>query len=266
MTNKMSTEKKLAYILLTCVVLGSFAALVAYYEKGNESTHTRDIDFSNYLSYLAIPAIVVGLAILIAIPVYKGAKAKKKGAATVFLAFAIIGCLAVSFYLVFTLRCWADNSKVADIEVVTAADGDFQVNSVQLESYHMKDGGNIYKYARILFYEDKYKFVFELNCTNFTVDQSTVQLYNDTTITLQGFNIDRSAVTGLYAPTTQSGDFDLAGANLVVFENVERQDNNPADQISYYNLTLLDSDGVLLASWIVHPNIELNKWTIDTAI
>jgi len=266
---KMSTEKKLAYIALVCVILGGVGALLALQAKGNDATHTKDIDFSKYMSYLALPAAVAGLALLIGIPVYRGAKAKKKGASTVFLAAAIIGCLVVSFYAVFTLRCWIDNSKTADIEVdgTYYASGDFQINSAQLESYHTKDTGRSYDYGRILFFEDKYLFSIEINCTNFTDDQrDDVLYYNDTTITLQGFNIQRDAVTGLYAPKTQSGDFGTDGSVVVVFENIDRQDNNPTDQMMYYNITLLNSDDELLASWIIHPNIELNRWTLDTAI
>lgn len=263
MAKKMSNLMKLFLVLVVIGILGAIGAFIGLYAKGEEATHVAGIDFSEYMMYLAIPAIVAILALLIAIPIYKGAKRKQKKPALIFLVLAIIGMFVVLWYGIFAVRCWTDNAKSADIAIddQNYASGDFQINDAKIEAYHGKEEGGLWKYTRILRFDDKYRFVFEINATDFDPE------YEDITATLQGFSIKREAVTGKYAPVAQPNDFEAdGGPKVVVFEDVNRQDSNPQDLISYYNLSLWNDDGEIVASFIVHTNIELNKWTLDNEI
>ena len=259
-------SRNTALLIAVFAIVGVCIAAFGAYILGSESTHTRGIDFGEYANWLAVPTFVGVLSLAIAIPVYKGATEGKRTYAGIFLVLAIIGIVVIMSYAVLMFRCWNDNSKVGDITINTAADGDFQINSAYIESYHVKDEGKVWDFARALVYEDKYRFSVDINCTNFTDASGTALLYNTTTATLQGYNFERTTVTPLMSPETQPGDFGFAASNVIIFSGVDRQDANPADQVIYYNLSLHNSAGALLATWIIHTNIELNAWTLDAAV
>lgn len=241
------------------VVFLLFAVPLAIYADGKDSTHTRDIDFSVYMSYLAIPTIVIAVTLGVSGPVYMSAKKGNTGGAKWMIGIAAVAALVISIWFVQVGRSWMDNAKTAEIEVVQGTSGDFEIQSAQLEDYRTLDRGPLYDTLRILTRESKYKMAFDLKTLE------TDPMYNGTVATLQGYNIERDPVTGLLAPKTQPGDLRSDEQELLVFEGVERQDASPDDLIIFYNLTLWDDDQEnILGSWIVHTDPQFNEWALDT--
>jgi len=243
------------------------AGLVAYYVRGRGKTHIAGIDFSHYSGWLLAIAGIFVFGLVLFVAVYRSIKTdSKKWVLRVAIIPLFIGCLYMSFAAFMLIRGWNFNSDAADIQIDTAASGDFQINSAQVEDYARKDS-TTHKWTRIIRLDDRYRVVFEINCTNFTTPTANAtQLYNDTTATLRGYNVQRNSVTGVYAPNVQPGDFTTSGAKTIVFDDVPQQADSPENLITYFNLTLLDSSGSLLASWIIHTDPSLSYWTLDDQV
>ena len=85
-------------------------------------------------------------------------------------------------------------------------------------------------------------------------------------MTLQGYNILGSSVTALMSPITQTGDFTASsGAITVIFEDIPRQSDSPSEAIVSFNLSLLDSNGAAISSWIISTDPRLGEWSLAGA-
>lgn len=243
---------------------------VGYYAKGRDSTHMEGLDYMNYIGYFTLEAIIFVVIIGIFGWVIDYLKSHNKGSLGVTLivvALALIITPLMYAQILYLGRAFSSNADAADIQIDTAASGDFQINSAQVESYNKLNSGFPYEGLRVPHFKDRYRLIFEVNCTNFTVGESTnVQLYNSTTATLEGFNIRRESVTGVLSPETQPGSFTTSGPKTLIFNNVPQNLDSNDEQILYFNLTLKSSAGALLASWIVHTDPSLSYWTLDTAV
>lgn len=257
---KSGTIKGILIVLILAVV-----GFMTYYVMGLDKSHMRGIDFSSYSIWLMFFAGIglFGLALFMGIyatvkPVKRGRYAgsvKYKSFYLAAIAIFFIGTMWCAVALVTALRGWNDSSVSADIAIVDGTDGDFTILSANVESYHDKDD-SVFKWTRFIAYDDKYQIVTSINSS---VD------HNDTTVTLRGYNIAKESVTGALSPVTQPGDYE-GEPKTVVFSDVPRNQDSPDNAIVYFNLSVLDEDGDLLASWIIHTDPRLGEWTLDTTI
>lgn len=262
---KSGTIKGILVVLILAVV-----GFMAYYVMGLDKSHMSGIDFGNYSMWLLFFAAIAIFGLVLFVGIYSTLKPVKRGRyagkikykAFYFVAIAVffIGTMWCAIALVTALRGWNDSSVSANIAIVEGTSGDFDILSADVSSYHDKDD-SVFTWTRFIAYDDKYQIVTSLNCTNLAA------LYNDTTMTIQGFNIKKISVTGAIAPEVQPGDFEIdADPKTVVFNSIPRQQDSPDRAIVYFNISLYDEDSALLSSWIVHTDPRLGEWTLDTTV
>ena len=270
---KEGSGKKVFGLVLGVGILTLFTVIAILLGRGEGRTHTAGIDFSNYTMWWiglgAFPVIVgtaaAGIGLSAAMKKYKPMRSGQK--------WAFVGLfIAVGFGIFYAtatgtgvVRAYLDNSKTAQIEIVTSDSGDFTMLGASVESYHETEEG-LYRWTRIIAFDDRYRVAVDINCTNFTdADGNSTQLYNSTTALIQGYNVARETVTGRIAPEVQPGDFTTdTGSVTLVFSNIPRQISSPFKQVAYLNVSLLDEDGILLSSWIIHTHPDLEKWVVKT--
>jgi hypothetical protein len=247
------------------VVLGGFTS----YIMGRGKTHMNGLDFSNYNYWLLFFSAVMLFGLLLFLALWKVAKPIGKPKKIVYKPFYYIGIALFFFGVVWcstafisVLRGWNENAQTADIAISDGTSGDFLITDANVESNRDLDN-TVYKWTRFISFDDRYSIQVDINCTNFA---NNTQLYNSTTATLQGYNILGNSVTSSIAPKTQPGSFTEAdGAITVIFDGIPRQADSPNKAIVRFNLTLLDSNGVLLASWSISTDPRLGEWSLAGA-
>lgn len=262
MANKIGLAVGIALVLVGIMI----AAPIATYADGKDKTHMEGIDFSDYTAILLFPTVLAGIFVLVGIGLVMAYGPNDQGLPRAFLSVSILAIAFVGLYWIQLGFAFTDDARTADIQVVEGTSGEFELVSSQIVAYKELDRDSRYWDFRIITKEDRYRLALGIDALNYTDALGNYSLfYNGTLATLQGYNVEREAITDLLDPKVQPGDFVQNTTNYIVFDGVPQRAGDSDDVISFYNVTIwTDSEyDTILASWVIIPQTSLETWKID---